>query len=287
MATELNPDDSPLCHAYYKSILPSLVYITRSCVVDGEPMSHSGTGTVVGRQGIDGGKGGNLPLILTAAHVIEPVSDCDEEIVITLDRFDFETDPAMPSCRRSEFTPSRDDPRGPLVNFYTGPNKGVIDIGFIRGPLDCTDGQPFFEKPPSGAGSNEGIAPCELDWNWAGEGTRVAWAGFPYIVSQIAGRPQMSYFEGTVSSFIVRNDGHWLYLIDGHNTLGVSGGPVWAMDANGAARVVAVISSYRAFPKQESHDFELPGFVHAVPVQPLVQFLKKHWRLNQSADTTG
>lgn len=70
---------------------------------------------------------------------------------------------------------------------------------------------------------------------------------------------------------MINKDGYPpLYVIDGHNTFGVSGGPVWGyFDNSGEIELAGVIVRYAA----ESSG-NLPGFVFATPIHPLITYLE-------------
>jgi hypothetical protein len=88
-------------------------------------------------------------------------------------------------------------------------------------------------------------------------------------VEQALSRPQLCYFEGVISAHIMQPD-RLLYIVDGHASPGVSGGPVWAwFDAVGSYAIVGIVSEYR-------HLFghpELPGHCFFEPINPLMEFL--------------
>lgn len=263
-----NDYDSELVMAFHEKVQQSLVYIEHTCLKTGKTVT--GSGTVIGYQGNK--HDGWLPYIATAGHVIR--SESGHESRFRLHRFSFDN-PVHPTSRISEFETDLKDSRSPCGIYYSGPHNNVIDVGFLRGPRDCTDGKPFFELDDD-KNPIAGTMPIETDWFWATEGTRVAWAGFPGIATQIAERPQPCYFEGCVSALIMHDDWN-LYLIDGHNTLGVSGGPVWATrkgsQVTQSPRIIGVVSGYNSLKDNP----QLPGFAIVVPIQPLRVFLEKAW----------
>jgi len=271
----LDDDDSPLVHAFHTRIQRSIVYIERTCLATGATVS--GTGTVFGYQGNK--QHGWLPCIASAGHVLRTTTASESRFRIQ--QFDW-SNSSNPTSRSLEFETSGTDGRSPCAVTYIGPNKDILDIGLIRGPKACTDGSDFFPVGLDGVPSS-GTMAIETDWNWSAEGTRVAWAGFPALAAQVAKRPQPCYFEGCVSALVLRDD-YQLYLIDGHNTFGVSGGPVWAMSSQtNQARIIGVISGYTSRPDAP----QLPGLVRVAPIQPLRSFLEKHWGATASSVSAG
>jgi len=253
-------DENDLVTAYHTRVLPALVYIEHTCLVT--KSVSAGTGTVIGYQGNK--DEGWLPLIITAGHVIKNKGGHESHFKLT--RYDF-SNLEKPTKRTCEFETGDGGSRSPCGILYTGPRKDIIDIGFIRGVKDCTDGKPFFQGEPF-----EGTMSIEDDWYWSAEGDHVAWAGFPSLAATIAGRPQPCYFEGQVSAFIATDD-FVTYLLDGHNTFGVSGGPVWAKRGENLPRIIGVISGYHSI----LHAPQMPGLVIAVPIQPVRVFLEQVW----------
>lgn len=263
---EWDESDSALSRFFHERVQRSLVFIEHRCLKTNTIVS--GTGSVIAFQGnsIDGW----LPLILTAGHVIRNQSNAESEF--RLSRYSW-ADPSNPSTRCAVFQTGGTDPRSPCRNFYKGPGHDVIDIGFILGPLNCEDGKPFFEFDENAVAVPNQILPIVQDSNYTAEGTPVAWAGYPGVASDIAKRPQPCYFQGYVSALILQPNSQ-LYLLDGHNTFGVSGGPVWAYCPEAKEpRVIGAVSSYRYVGANP----EIPGFVHAVPIQVLTGYLAKHW----------
>ena len=123
-------------------------------------------------------------------------------------------------------------------------------------------------------------------------GTRVGWAGYPAIAHDLLGHPQLCYCEGVVSAMIDRDDRR-LYLVDGHNTFGISGGPVWHWSRDrDQVEVVGVVSGYRTTPIFDDHTGEsrldgsgrlsdsLPGFCVFEPLESFRAFFDswhRHW----------
>lgn len=100
-------------------------------------------------------------------------------------------------------------------------------------------------------------------------GTRVGWAGFPLVAQGLLGHAQLCYCEGVISATIDRDDKRY-YLVDGQNTFGISGGPVWHWSESNGFEVVGIVSGY-------TPPSDLPGFCL---VEPLDSFraLFKLWQ---------
>jgi hypothetical protein len=103
-------------------------------------------------------------------------------------------------------------------------------------------------------------------------GTRVAWVGFPGQVEAFLHRPQLCYFEGAVSAFYAEGS-RGLYIVDGHNARGVSGGPVWHYAEEGGSIEVAGIVTGYGLGEQD-----MPGFCLFEPINPVVGFVKSLYK---------
>ena len=102
-------------------------------------------------------------------------------------------------------------------------------------------------------------------------GTRVGWVGFPGTVQRFLGSPELCYFEGVVSAFH-KQGSRILYLVDGHNSRGVSGGPVFHWrDHDRQPEIVGIVSRYGC------GDAELPGFCIFEPINPVIAFVKSQY----------
>ncbi|MCH8343746.1 MAG: hypothetical protein IH983_07140 [Planctomycetes bacterium] len=102
-------------------------------------------------------------------------------------------------------------------------------------------------------------------------GTRVGWAGFPGQVEQYFRRPLICCFAGTVSAWYAEGS-RGLYIVDGHNARGVSGGPVWHYPEDRPAPEVAGIVSGYGLGEQD-----MPGFCVFEPINPIISFLKANY----------
>jgi hypothetical protein len=102
-------------------------------------------------------------------------------------------------------------------------------------------------------------------------GTRVGWMGFPGTVEAFLGAPQLCYYEGVVSAFHAKGS-RGLYLVDGHNSRGVSGGPVFHWrDGDHQPQIVGIVSGYGC------EDADLPGLCVFEPINPVIGFLKAQY----------
>jgi hypothetical protein len=128
----------------------------------------------------------------------------------------------------------------------------VLDLALIWIPDEAVPHTLAGEKPVRIIKPVMGVA----------AGTRVGWAGFPGQIEALLGFPQLSYFEGSVSAMVdLEQRGY--YLVDGHNSQGLSGGPVWHWShEHGRAEVVAIVSGY-------SQVTEFPGFCKFESISPL------------------
>jgi len=220
-------------------------------------------------------------MIVTAGHVLRgPTDDRDEPLIPVgqpkLWQVERE-DPNGGAPRIVSFKTPSDNRYGPRYTYYKADPR--VDIGVMFADANCVDGRPFVNR------GNDG-RPCEkvvpvLPKNLCvGPGSRVAWAGFPAVAQAYLGFHQLCYYEGVVSAVIDRKDFPPLYLLDGHNTWGLSGGPVWAY-VNGSARceLIGVIVQY--LPSKYKNQ-ELPGLVCATPIRPLLMYLEANYHFSGS-----
>ncbi len=141
---------------------------------------------------------------------------------------------------------------------FTHPNR---DLGVLVLPEFGDNGHRF--------GHESETLPCVIDLtSGVAAGTRVAWAGFPRVIEQTLGFPQLCYFEGVVSAMIDHGDKQ-LYIVDGHAAHGVSGGPVWHWShERRRIEIVGVVSAYHALNNG------IPGFCVFEPINPILYFLE-------------
>jgi hypothetical protein len=112
-------------------------------------------------------------------------------------------------------------------------------------------------------------------------GTRVSWAGFPGVVEAALGQPQLCYFEGVISAQVDR-PGRALYIVDGHASHGVSGGPVWHWnEEKDRAEVVGIVSEYRTTMQGDG----IPGYCFFEPINPILYYLaSERWHPDNAGD---
>jgi hypothetical protein len=96
-------------------------------------------------------------------------------------------------------------------------------------------------------------------------GGKVAWAGYPGFVADMTDRFHLCYFEGAVSAVLSEPP---VYLVDGHTSPGVSGGPMWILQDDGEPIITAVCIHY-AYPQEPT-----PGLVGFCPLQVLLRFVE-------------
>jgi hypothetical protein len=154
-----------------------------------------------------------------------------------------------------------------------------VDIGALFVKSRCEDGQPFVAWEEEG--DKQWFFPSVIGQDKCmGEGTRVAWAGFPSHVESGLGHPSMCYYEGVISAVIDEKGQPPLYLLDGHNSYGVSGGPVWTWsDDLKRAELIGIIVNYTSSPNQQ---ISLPGHVSAVAIHPIMMYFRANYGTNWS-----
>ncbi|MCX5653275.1 MAG: trypsin-like peptidase domain-containing protein [Planctomycetota bacterium] len=199
-------------------------------------------------------------IVATAGHVLRPANQTPVEW--TLRR-----DPGpKDDTRQTVFKTPHDNPYGPRFLFYNKDPR--VDIGAIMADSRCTDGRPFLDWEEEGAYKT--LVPAIQKGQLMDCGTRVAWAGFPASPAEEFGSPVLCYYEGVVSAVIDRADQSALYLLDGHNTWGVSGGPVWAWsDERHQVELIGIVVNYW---RHLDVKVELPGHVTAVAIHPLMMY---------------
>jgi hypothetical protein len=201
-------------------------------------------------------------VIATAKHVLD-VPD-DRNVKWRFDQFDETGNLA----RSVQFATNRST-KG-AVPYRT---HNDIDVGIFVLPTLGSDKTVLArpdESPVRVVGDLDGVAPS----------TRVAWAGFPGVVEMAIGYPQLCYFEGVVSAQVDR-PGKRFYVVDGHVSHGVSGGPVWHWnEEKDRLEVVGLVSSYHTTPAGDG----IPGFCFFEPINSVVGYLGSS---ASHPDTTG
>jgi hypothetical protein len=225
------------------------------------PRVVTGTGTVIGTWGADPTEMSN-PIIATAGHLLSLDGAITSRFRISILSL---SDRRETHMRVLDFyiDSAKCAPGDPGIAQFTGAHHEVLDLGIIRAPGICSDGQPFFKGKPMAS-----IMPTESDYEWALEGTNVAWAGFPETAQKFAGGPQLCYFEGRVSAFVF-HDEYQGYLLDSPNVKMAIGGPVWSRSGkNNRIRMIGIICGYRA-------SVDGTCMTQVAPIQHLCRFIKR------------
>lgn len=165
------------------------------------------------------------------------------------------------SCLQRETTFGTSETKKPGVPYRC---HKKFDVGCIALPptLKRASGGPF--SPP-----DEEPLPIISEKLMQGIGTRVCWAGFPGRIEDFLGQSTLCYAEGVISSMVNRKDRH-LYIVDGHNSPGFSGGPVWYWCKDREEfLVLGIVSGY--LPNKE-----FPGFCCFEPINE-VKFFLNYW----------
>jgi hypothetical protein len=213
-------------------------------------------------------------IVVTAGHVLRPAHQTPVEWTLRRDPGPKE------NTMQTVFKTPHDSPYGPRFVFYGKDPR--VDIGAIMADSRCTDGRPFLDWEDQGA-CKELVVPVIQKGQGMDLGTRVAWAGFPARPAQEFGGPVLCYYEGVVSAVIDREGQPPLYLLDGHNTWGVSGGPVWAWsDDRHQVELIGIVVNYWRHLDQK---VELPGHVTAVAIHPLMMYFGANYPV--SGDIAG
>ena len=108
--------------------------------------------------------------------------------------------------------------------------------------------------------------------------SRLAWAGFPGAIERRLGHPQLCCFSGIICSMIHGEGRRKRYILDGHVTKGVSGGPVWHWsEERDRLEVVGIISCVPAVTDGR------PGYLFVEPINPVMLYLED-WRAKSPDD---
>jgi len=274
--------ESELSTAFREVLRPSVVMVlARKPDVDPD-LVGVGTGCIIGYMRGNGGP--PRAIVATAGHVLR--HNADELLEVTVVRETTEGQGGRVATVMSDQV----DKDGSYIVFYR--DMSSLDLGFIVVPHECPDGQRFLSEDEGGQPTEHGTEVMQPHL-LVTEGTQVAWAGYPRGVHQRLGERVLCYYEGVVSATYNDPDSP-MYIIDGHTDNGVSGGPVWVWNeqrTGGArAQLVGVITEY-----YESHDdneegtagFQeeeterRPGFVIAVPHNPLIRYMQERYAHGQ------
>lgn len=199
----------------------------------------------------------NRLILATAGHVINQLPED------TIKWLFLQFDENGSVEREIQFTTRPSDPERIYIYHKS------IDIGFIVLPPEDDAGKTI-------ALPNEMPLPLIDDTRRITEGTRVGWGGFPTVFPELMGEPRLCYFEGVVSAFYSRPE-EPLYIVDGHNANGVSGGPMWNWPSKGnSIEIFAIVTEYGMAGE------DLPGFCMSVPINPLVQRLREAYNTRET-----
>lgn len=247
------------------------------------PRSQSGTGTIIAIED-QGDEKETLCIVATAKHVLPPLI-----IHNAIEHFPPALRPKLEyRISRSAINKKR------TVTLTFGPNRPAptlhrlldedptYDAVLLAFPSTSDDGMPFVDKEEDMPSL---LSPSKL----LNEGTPIAWAGYPSIAEDIVDEKQLCYYEGRISATVNRLNP--LYLVDGHVSHGVSGGPVWsAVDGLSADSwtqsenkddlsygIIGVVSAYRG-------DSPVPGLCIFTPLNPLVAYLHQN---KQTSEISG
>ena len=250
--------DTVIASAFEKIFSKNIVRITgRSLSI--ESQMWFGTGCIIGY--VLNPRYKPKAIVVTAGHLLKGPNE--NPIEWTVERLVSITE----NPRKVTFRISPQKPEGPKVFYYKADPR--LDIGGMFVDTVCVDGRSFIDLNKDGK-PTEGLLPLIDSRKGIEPGSRLAWAGFPESVQKHLGFPQICYYEGVVSTTIDKHEHPPLYLLDGHNTAGVSGAPVWAyIDDSSRVELIAIIVGYLSDAQKK-----FPGFVCATPINPLIRYLE-------------
>jgi len=249
--------DIEIASAFKEVFSKKIVRITAH-TLSAEPEMWFGTGCIIGY--VLNPRYKPKAMVATAGHLLK--GPHENPIEWTVERSDSLTEPP----KKVTFRISPQNPEGPKAFYYKADPR--LDIGGMFVDAYCVDGRSFLELDRSGKPC-EPLVPLIDSHKGVAEGTRVAWAGFPATVQKHLGFPQICYYEGVVAAMINTREYPPLYLLDGHNTSGISGAPVWAYnDDSSRVEFIAIIVGYLSDAQEK-----FPGFACATPINPLLKYL--------------
>lgn len=238
---------------YIDTLRPTIVRLQIEWLDDmREPKGCFGTGIVIGRRR----DAGDI-IIATARHVVEKAPR-DRSVEWTL---------------LQQHDSTGDKHR--TITFTTGPGANmavwhkVFDIAILVAVKKVIPADDYAED-------YDGPAPVILPLQGAAQGTPVAWAGFPGVVERFVGHSQLVVHGGVVGAMIHGEGKRKRFIMDGHAVKGVSGGPVWHYSAERQRAEVVGIIVGPGFDTDRCEDFELPGYIDAEPIGPIIYFLEEH-----------
>ena len=255
--------DLPIAEAFDELIRKQVVRI-RVQPIDFYGAEVLGTGCISGC--VKNPNWGNMAFVVTCRHLLKHPKGKRIRVEVAREGIDrkkrrsviFETDPGSHEGPKA-FWHKEDPP---------------VDLGAIVLPARCVDGSPFLTDAEAEQETVCGVPmmPRKL---LLGEGTRVAWAGYPNVARLLFLEDVLCYYEGVVAH--CRNDPEApLYLLDGHNDRGVSGGPVWCWsDKSSQIQLVGVVTAYSQAPGMG--EIDLPGFTVATAINPFRALIEDVW----------
>ena len=232
-------------------IRPAIVRIDASWTIDdGATVHATGTGVVVGRYR----DCGHL-MVATARHVINAIP-VDRAVTWNL-------------LQQLDDTGEGDRRLRPYMfadNCIHATRHNTLDIAVIQIPAKA-----FPDADPHADLYNTTVRTIDPGMG-IGTGGPVAWAGFPLTVEQALGHPQLLVHTGIVAAMIHGEGKRQLYIVDGHATGGVSGGPVWhySEDRERAEVIGMIVSAPNNYRKGD-----LPGYVFVEPMGPVMLELER------------
>jgi len=254
--------DLEIVEAYETLVRKNIVRIEMRGV-PGDGTLACGTGFIVAC--VQNAQYGDMAFVVTAGHVLkEQVKKGDVEVTVIREKDDRD---GSEKNRIARFAWTKGTKEGPRLTYYIG--EPQVDMGFMLVPSECVDGEKFIgEEEFTGSGGAPGIRMIPRDVI-IGEGARVAWAGYPAVARKIFGEPTLCYYEGVVAH--CRNHPQQpMYLLDGHNDKGVSGGPVWWWSED--RKQVEVIGIIWAYAEET-----MSGFTVATPLNPFRMMFDTIW----------
>lgn len=238
---------------YIDKLRPLIVRLEYGWTDDaGKPQGFFGTGIVVGRRR----DAGDI-IIATARHIIDKAPR-DRPVEWTLLQ---QHDSTGDRHRTITFTSE------PGANMIVSNN--VADTAFFVVFKKVIPADEFAED-------YDGPAPVIDPGKGPDQGTPVAWAGFPGVVEDFLGYPQLVVHGGVVGVMIHGKGKRPGLIMDGHSVMGVSGGPVWYYNDDRQRAEVAAIIVGVAFNPSDLELHELPGYIEAEPIGPTMTFLEEH-----------
>jgi hypothetical protein len=200
-------------------------------------------------------------VLATAAHVL----DCPENDTVhwKIQQFDERGDVA----RQLQFATDKGMLGG--VPYHT---HKELDIGVFVLPA-TNDKKETFARP-----DEEPLRVIDI-LSGASAGTRVAWAGFASSVEEFLQAPHLCYFEGVIS--VMAHGQRLIYVVDGHLSPGVSGGPVWHWSSEKSRfEVIGIAVGYG-----HTQGSPLPGFCVVEPINPIMYYLETDiWHPDKCGD---